>query len=795
MSDRIIYLSEKYPNEFYSFLKHVGSSDKKILITGDLKSICREIHTEKYTNNELQQFIEKIKETISLDHSIFMDVREKIASALFYKINYEEYYIQKIEPGEYLSIKATAIKPEVSNNILTLNFKPFYDKSPAVRDTKYIGAGFEYLNRYLSSKMFTDIDKWKNILFEFLRKHHIKDEQLLLNERIKDTVQLNSKIDEAVKLLKQLPPAVPFEEFRHKLQNLGFEKGLGKDAVSVIKNLNLLDQLINSPDYNALVKFITSISMITRIAIISPHGYFAQEGVLGLPDTGGQIVYILDQVKALEKSMLESLKAAGLEVLPKIVILTRLIPEAGGTTCNQRLEKIYGTKNSWILRVPFKEHNKSVTDRWISRFEVWPYLEEFAEDSYTALTAEFEGKPDLIIGNYSDGNLVSYLLAKKFRVTQCCIAHALEKSKYLFSALYWHELEMSYHFSMQFTADLIAINSADFLLTSTYQEIAGTEDSIGQYESYKHFTMPGLYRVLNGVNPFNINFNIVSPGVNEKIFFPYTKYEKRMKDNIESLNKLLFENVCDNDTVGELEDPGKIPIFTMARLDRIKNITFLVKCFGESPELQNDTNLIIIAGKIDESHTRDSEEKEQIKQMHDLINKYKLTDKIRWIGKLLPKDESGEVYRVVADRKGIFVQPGLFEGFGLTVLEAMISGLPVFATKYGGPLEIINNGINGFHIDTVNEIETTEMLVKFVGKMKTDKNIWNSISQNAIKRVTESYTWKIYADRLISLAKLYGFWKFSSELDKGDMEAYLDLIFHTLFKPRAKTLLDEHVKR
>ena len=58
--------------------------------------------------------------------------------------------------------------------------------------------------------------------------------------------------------------------------------------------------------------------------------------------------------------------------------MTRLIPDAKGTSCNQRLERISGTEYSHILRVPFKTE-KGILRKWISRFDVWPYLEKFTE--------------------------------------------------------------------------------------------------------------------------------------------------------------------------------------------------------------------------------------------------------------------------------------------------------------------------------------------------------------------------------------------------------------------------------
>jgi len=49
------------------------------------------------------------------------------------------------------------------------------------------------------------------------------------------------------------------------------------------------------------------------------------------------------------------------------------------------------------------------------------------------------------------------------------------------------------HFTFGLVIFLQAMNRADFIVTSTYQEIAGHDDTAGQYESYQHFTMPGLY--------------------------------------------------------------------------------------------------------------------------------------------------------------------------------------------------------------------------------------------------------------------------------------------------------------
>lgn len=63
----------------------------------------------------------------------------------------------------------------------------------------------------------------------------------------------------------------------------------------------------------------------------------------------------LSQISTLEKRLKEGIWLTGLEVTPRITTRTRLIPDAGDTTCNQRMKKVFQTENRWILRVPFRD--------------------------------------------------------------------------------------------------------------------------------------------------------------------------------------------------------------------------------------------------------------------------------------------------------------------------------------------------------------------------------------------------------------------------------------------------------
>lgn len=66
---------------------------------------------------------------------------------------------------------------------------------------------------------------------------------------------------------------------------------------------------------------------------------------------------------------------------------------------------------------------------------------------------------------------------------------------------------------------------------------------MGQYESHTAFTLPGLYRVVHGINVFDPKFNIVSPGADMNVYFPYTEKEKRLTHFNSEIEELLYSNV------------------------------------------------------------------------------------------------------------------------------------------------------------------------------------------------------------------------------------------------------------
>ncbi|ADU67114.1 Sucrose synthase [Desulfurispirillum indicum S5] len=775
---------EQVKGNLFLFFRRILEMEKPLVLCTEVQKAYTEFAPcLEQPCAKMEVLIGSIQEVIVYAPQLYCALRVDIGKWLYVAFDLDSLQYTVVRKSVFLSFKEQLVGRAARGEWrLRLDVEPFNQDFPKVQDARDIGNGIEYLNRHLID-FFADRESELEHLLEFLTLHRYNGMPLMVSPRIKDVAALRQSVEQALEKLRQWEPQTLYDDIAHELQALGFERGWGRSVERIRTTMGLLQDILRKPDSPATIEhFLSQVPMIFRVLIVSPHGFFGQSKVLGYPDTGGQVVYILDQVRALEARMRANVHEQGIDIEPEIVVLTRLIPEAQGTTCDQREEQIWGTHNARILRVPFRDDHGEVIPHWISRFHIWPHLERFAFDAITEIRGAMGGRPDLIIGNYSDGNLVATLISQTLKVTQCTIAHALEKSKYLYSDLYWEDNEEDYHFSIQYTADLIGMNSADFIISSTYQEIAGSPTGIGQYESYKTFTLPGLYQVVNGIDVYDTKFNIISPGANEEVFFPYTRSERRLH----ALHPEIEALICgepDSVSRGRLLDPAKPIIFSIARLDRVKNLTGLARWFAASDEMRQHANLVLIAGHVDKANSRDEEERAQIDIMHGIFDQYALDGSARWLGIQLEKQMTGELYRYIADGRGIFVQPALFEAFGLTVIEAMTTGLPVFATTFGGPLEIIRHGESGFHIDPTDDEASTAVIVDFLRESARNPASWDAISRSAIARVEEKYNWPHYVERLMTLAKVYGFWKHMTKKDREEIRRYIEMFYGLMYRP------------
>lgn len=128
-----------------------------------------------------------------------------------------------------------------------------------------------------------------------------------------------------------------------------------------------------------------------------------------------------------------------------------------------------------------------------------------------------------------------------------------------------------------------------------------------------------------------------------------------------------------------------------------------------------------------------------------LVKSYKLENYVSFLGF---KDRD-YIYSNLCNYD-LFVQPSLFEGFGLTVAEAMAAKVPVLVSNSGGPMEIIQNDVFGYSFENGSVDDCVIALVKI---MNIQKDEIKAITEKAFDRVCENYSVKSTVNNYYNLYK------------------------------------------
>lgn len=359
--------------------------------------------------------------------------------------------------------------------------------------------------------------------------------------------------------------------------------------------------------------------------------------------------------------------------------------------------------------------------KYIRKELLWNHLEEFIDKSIKYLKAK-KRLPDFIHSHYAEAGYVCSELSKFFGLPFFHTSHSLgrdKQKKLLEDGLSSEMIEKRYKMNRRISAEQQIYFNADMIITSTTQEI---ENHIKNYQ--------------NAEEP---KFKVIPPGVDIETFFPYNQigqYDEQTASLIRHINQeyTKFFVVM-----------NKPIILSLCRPDRRKNISGLITAYGEDKELQKKANLAIYAGIRDDIATMEENEREVLTEILLLIDKYNLYGKMAIPKKHDTNIEVPELYRMAARTGGVFVNASLSETFGLTLIEAAASGLPVVATKNGGPRDIIANCKNGITVDVSDHKNISIALNRILDNNK----LWNEYSENGTKNVKKFYSWTAHTKKYL----------------------------------------------
>ncbi|NJL67119.1 MAG: HAD-IIB family hydrolase [Calothrix sp. CSU_2_0] len=439
------------------------------------------------------------------------------------------------------------------------------------------------------------------------------------------------------------------------------------------------------------------------ILLVSVHGLIRRDNMeLGRDaDTGGQTKYVVELACTLAKN----------PQVERVDLCTRLVNDPKVSQDYAQPVEILSEK-AQIIRIPCGPR------RYLRKEVLWQHLDTFADELLRHIR-KVGRIPDVIHTHYADAGYVGCRVAGWLGTPLVHTGHSLgrvKQQRLLEQGTKQDAIEDHFHISTRIEAEETTLGSAALVIASTHQEV---KEQYSVYDRYQPERMV-----------------VIPPGVVLERFYPATD-DWQNPPIQQELNRFLKE-------------PQKPMIMAICRPAIRKNVSTLIKAYGEDPQLRQLANLVIVLGKRNDIATMESGPRQVFMEILQLIDRYDLYGHVAY-----PKhhnaDDVPDLYRLTAKTRGVFVNPALTEPFGLTLIEAAASGAPIIATADGGPQDIIAACENGLLIDPLNIQDIQNALRTAL----TDTKKWQNWSSNGLVNVCKHFSWDSHVETYLDQVRKF----------------------------------------
>ncbi len=220
------------------------------------------------------------------------------------------------------------------------------------------------------------------------------------------------------------------------------------------------------------------------------------------------------------------------------------------------------------------------------------------------------------------------------------------------------------------------------------------------------------------------NNNFIAISEDTKNYFEEVLPQKLRKNIFHLENAIVINQFKD---ISHERDLNKIRIVNVGGFLPKKNQAFLVDICGELVRRGLDVEVRMLG------------EGEQYDTVKALVNERKLQNYISMLGNVVNvKEHYGWA--------NIYVHTANYEPFGLVLLEAMASGLPVVSLDGKGNRVLIKEGVNGYMIYEQDRIKFADVIERIM----KDENLYRSIAENAVG-FARQYDIVPYVDKLVQI--------------------------------------------